>query len=59
MLLYIMYIMLAYFILFAALFNAVCLHDGYFLPLTLANAFCFHALNCVEHIGRMVRTLVS
>ena len=39
MLLYIMlYIMLAYLILFAALSNAVCLYNAFFL---FANAFCF------------------
>ena len=34
-----LYIMLAYLMLFAALFNAVCLHNVYSLPLTFANAF--------------------
>ena len=49
MLLYIMlYIMLAYLMLFAALSNAVCLHNAFFLllPLIFANAFRFHALSC-------------
>ena len=46
MLLYIMlYIMLDYLMLFAALCNAVCLHDAFlcfiFLLLIFANAFCF------------------
>ena len=42
MLLYIMlYIVLAYLVLFAALSNAVCLHNASFLPLIFANAFCF------------------
>ena len=42
MLLYIMlYIMLANLMLFAALSNAVCLHNSYFLPLTFANGFVF------------------
>ena len=46
MLLYIMqYIMLAYLMLLAALCNAVCLHDAFFLLLIFANAFCFHALS--------------
>ena len=49
MLLYIMlYIMFAYLMLFAALPNAVCLHNAFssrFLPLIFANAFCFHALS--------------
>ena len=40
-----LYIMLASLILFTDLFNAVCLCDAYFLPLTFANAFCFHALS--------------
>ena len=32
--------------MFAALFNAVCLHNAfYFLPLTLANAICLGALS--------------
>ena len=39
-----LYIMLAYLMLFAALSDAVCLHNA-FLPLILANAFCFHALS--------------
>ena len=42
MLLYIMlYIVLAYLILLAALSNAVCLYTASFF----ANAFCFHALS--------------
>ena len=46
MLLYIMlYIVLAYLILFAALSNAVCLYNASFLPLISANAFYFHALS--------------
>ena len=51
MLLYIMlYIMLAYLMLLAALSNAVCLYNAslfffFFLPLISANAFCFHALS--------------
>ena len=46
MLLYIvLYIVLAYLILFAALSNAVCLYDASFLPLNSANAFYFHALS--------------
>ena len=40
MLLYIMlYIMLAYIMLLAALSNADYLHNAYFLPLNIANAF--------------------
>ena len=47
MLLYIMlYIVLAYLMLFAALTNAVCLYNAsIFLPLTSANAFYFHPLS--------------
>ena len=46
MLLYIMlHIVLAYLMLFAALSNAVCLHNASFLPLISANAFYFHALS--------------
>ena len=46
MLLYIMlYIVLAYLMLFAALTNAVCLYNASFLgPLIYANAFYFHAV---------------
>ena len=46
MLLYIMlYIVLAYLMLFSALTNAVCLYNASFLPLISANAFYFHALS--------------
>ena len=46
MLLYIMlYIVLAYLILFAALSNAVCLYNASFLPMISANAFYFHVLS--------------
>ena len=50
MLLYIMlYIVLAHLMLFAALTNAVCLNNAFFLflffPLICANAFYFHALS--------------
>ena len=46
MLLYMMlYIVLAYLMLFAALTNAVCLYNASFLPLISANAFYFHALS--------------
>ena len=46
MLLYIMlYMVLAYLMLFAALTNAVCLYNASFLPLISANAFYFHALS--------------
>ena len=40
-----LYIVLAYLMLFAALTNAVCLHSAPFLPLISANAFYFHALS--------------
>ena len=39
-----LYIMLAYLMLLAALPNTVCLHND-FLLLIFANAFCFHALS--------------
>ena len=46
MLLYIMpYIILAYLMLFATLFNAVSLHNAFFYKLIFANALCFHALS--------------
>ena len=46
MLLYIMlYIVLAYLMLFAALSNAVCLYNASFLPIISANAFYFHVLS--------------
>ena len=46
MLLYIMlYIVLAYLMLFSALTYAVCLYNASFLPLTSANAFYFYALS--------------
>ena len=45
MLLYIMlYIMIAYLMLLAAICNAVCLYNA-FLLLIFANAFCFHTLS--------------
>ena len=46
MLLYIMlYIVLAYLMLFAALTNAVYLYNASFLPLISANDFYFHVLS--------------
>ena len=46
MLLYIMlYIVLAYLMLFAALTNAVCLNNASSFSLICANAFYFHALS--------------
>ena len=40
-------IMPTYLVLLAALSNAVCFHNAFFLflPLIFANAFCFHALS--------------
>ena len=40
-----LYIMLAYLTLFAALSNAACLHNASFFLLIFANAFCYHALS--------------
>ena len=40
-----LYIMLAYLMLFAALTNAVCLYNASFLLLISANAFYFHVLS--------------
>ena len=46
MLLYIMlYIVLAFLMLFAALSNAVCLYNASSLPMISANAFYFHVLS--------------
>ena len=46
MLLYIkLYIVLAYLMLLAALSNAVCLYNTFFLPLIFANALCLHVLS--------------
>ena len=46
MLLYIMlYIVFAYLMLFAALTNAVCLHNASFFVIDFCNAFYFHALS--------------
>ena len=46
MLLYVMlYIVLAYLMLHAALSNAVCLHNVSFLPIISAIAFYFHVLS--------------
>ena len=46
MLLYIMlYIVLAFLMLFAALTSAVCLYNASFLPMISANAFYFHVLS--------------
>ena len=39
-----LYIVLAYLMLFTALTNAVCLYNAYFWSLIFANAFSFHAL---------------
>ena len=46
MLLYIMlYIVLAYLMLFATLYNSVCLYNASFLPMIYAIAFYFHVLS--------------
>ena len=46
MLLYIMlYIVLAYLMLLAALSNAVCLYNASFLPMISAIAFYFHVMS--------------
>ena len=48
MLLYIMlYIVLAYLKLFAALSNVVCLHNASFLPIISVIAFYFHVLSWI------------
>ena len=39
-----LYIMLAYLMLLAALYNAVCLHNVFF-SIFFTNAFCHHALS--------------
>ena len=39
-----LYIVLAYLMLFAALTNAVCLYNASFLPLISGNAFYFHTV---------------
>ena len=44
-----LYIMLAYSMLLAALSNAGCLHNAFFLPLIFANAF-FHALSFIDTV---------
>ena len=41
-----LYIVLAYLMLFAALSNAVCLYNASFLPMIYAIAFYFHFLSC-------------
>ena len=51
-----LYIVLAYLMLFAALSNAVCLYNASFLPMISANAFYFHVLSwfidtvCLFHV---------
>ena len=40
-----LYIVLAYLMLFAALSNAVCLYNASFLPIISANAFYFHVVS--------------
>ena len=53
-----LYIMLAYLMLFTALFNAVCLYNAYFLQLTFAKPFCFHALSLVIDTVCLFKILV-
>ena len=51
-----LYIMLAYLMLLAALFNAVCLYNAFFLLLIFENAFRFNALSwCACTSGRCNR----
>ena len=40
-----LYIVLAYLMLFAVLYSAVCLYNAFFGLLIFANDFCFHALS--------------
>ena len=40
-----LYIVLAYLMLYAALSNAVCLHNASFLPIISVNALYFHAFS--------------
>ena len=40
-----LYIMLVYLMLFAALSNAVCLHNAPFFAIDLCEYLCFHALS--------------
>ena len=48
--LYIVYIVLAYLMLLAALTNAVCLYNASFFPLISANAFIFMLCLCLFHL---------
>ena len=59
MLMYIMlYIMLAYVMMCSPLFNDACLHNAYFWPLILANAFCFHSMSCVTDTACLLQILI-
>ena len=49
--------MLAYLMLFAALYIAVCLYDAYFFAIIFANAFCFCALSWVIDTVRLFQIL--
>ena len=40
-----LYIMLAYLMLFAVLSNAVCLYNASFFSIDFSNTFCFHSLS--------------
>ena len=42
-----LFIMLAYLMLFTALSSAVCLYNTYFFAIDFANAFCFLAVSWV------------
>ena len=45
-----LYIMLAYLMLFAALSNAVCLYNAFLFAIDFANAFCFmRCLSLLTH----------
>ena len=55
-----LYIMLAYLMLFAAFSNAACLRNASFFPFIYANDFCFHALSwfidtCINSSSRKVQ----
>ena len=54
-----LYIVLAYLMLFAALTNAVCLYNASFLPLISANAFYFHAFFVYWHIDCLFHFFIS
>ena len=56
-----LYIMLAYLMLFAALSNAVCLYNVFLcfiLPLIIASAFYFHALSLLLTHGLFISCVI-